>query len=357
MLKSDGFIKQSFPKYTNHRLDYSIFELMLHVKNLHFSYYDQPTLQNISFRVEKGEHVCVIGESGCGKSTLLKAVYGLIDIAQGEIFWNNDKILGPAFQLIPGHQKLKYLAQEAELMPYTSVEENIKKYLSRQYPEKSQQRCDELLEVIDMVGFNHRKVKNLSGGQKQRVAIAQALAKEPQLLLLDEPFNFIDNFRKNKLRRNLFNYMKKESIACLFATHDSEDMFAYADTALVLKDGKLLANNTPKNLYEAREDFYISSLFEEVNTISQQLWKPNSNQNLLAYVSDFAFAENGKIKAKVLQNYPGKKESLIESITKETEQKILFWHDHKFRVNEMIRIDFKDQGLLTRLLNASSSQS
>lgn len=328
---------------------------MLHVRNLHFSYQKKPTLQDISFTVKKSEHVCVIGESGCGKSTLLQAVYGLLDLAQGEIFWKNDPILGPAFQLIPGHQELKYLAQEAELMPYTSVEENIKKYLSRQHPEESQQRCDELLEVIDMMGFNHRKVKNLSGGQKQRVAIAQVLAKEPQLLLLDEPFNFIDNFRKNKLRRNLFNYLKREGIACLFATHDSEDMFAYADRALVLKEGKLLANDTPKNLYAVRQDFYISSLFEEVNVISEQFWNPDSTKKLLTYVSDIGFTENGIITAKVVRHYRGKTEFLIETNTLKTQEKVFFWHYTKICEGEVINLDFKDQSLLEKLLDFSSS--
>ena len=167
---------------------------MLDVQEVTFAYQHKNTLKNISFSVNRGAHTCIIGESGCGKSTLLKAIYGLLDLDEGKVFWNGEQVLGPAFNLVPGHDKMKYLAQEDHLMPYTTVSENIKKFLSRQEAQWSQQRTEELLEVIDMTSFADTKVKNLSGGQKQRVALAQVLAKEPELLLLDEPFNFIDNF-------------------------------------------------------------------------------------------------------------------------------------------------------------------
>lgn len=153
-------------------------------------------LDNFNFNIKEGEHLCVMGESGCGKSTLLKAIYGLLDVNKGTIFWKDHQVLGPEFHLVPGMDFFKYVAQDFDLMPYISVSENIKKFLSRFYPEESEKRTQELLEVIEMTAFANTKVKNLSGGQKQRVAIARALAKEPELLLLDEPFGQIDNFKK-----------------------------------------------------------------------------------------------------------------------------------------------------------------
>ena len=160
---------------------------MLKVENISFSYTkNKPVLQNFTFTVNQGEHLCVMGESGCGKSTLLKTIYGLLDLQKGTIFWNDEEVLGPEFNLVPGFAKFKYVAQDFDLMPYISVSENIKKHLSRFYPEESEKRTQELLEVIEMTAFKNTKVKNLSGGQKQRVAIARALAKEPQLLLMGE---------------------------------------------------------------------------------------------------------------------------------------------------------------------------
>ena len=182
---------------------------MLKLRNISFQYQQKKSvLEEIDFSLEEGEHLCIMGESGCGKSTLLKAIYGLLDLNKGEIFWKEEQIFGPKHHLVPGFEKFKYVAQDFDLMPYISVAENIQKFLSRFYPEESETRTAELLEVIEMTAFAKTKVKHLSGGQKQRVAIARALAKEPELLLLDEPFGQIDNFKKNSLRRNLFRYLK-----------------------------------------------------------------------------------------------------------------------------------------------------
>ena len=231
---------------------------MLQVKDITFGYSKQKVvLNNFSFSLKKGEHLCVMGESGCGKSTLLKAVYGLLDLQKGSIFWEENQVLGPEFNLVPGFEKFKYVAQDFDLMPYISVAENIKKFLSRFYPEESETRTQELLEVIDMKAFEKAKVKNLSGGQKQRVAIARALAKEPDLLLLDEPFSQIDNFKKNGLRRKLFSYLKKKNIACIVATHDKNDALSFADKLMVIKSNKILTFDTPQKIYYNPKKKYI----------------------------------------------------------------------------------------------------
>ena len=288
---------------------------MLKVSQVTFAYQNKNTLQNIDFSVEKGMHTCIIGESGCGKSTLLKAIFGLLDLDEGSIYWNEEQVLGPAFNLVPGHDKMKYLAQEDHLMPYTSVAENIQKHLSRQQADFSAQRTEELLEVIDMIPFAKSKVKNLSGGQKQRVALAQVLAKEPELLLLDEPFNFIDNFRKNKLRRNLFNYLKKQKITCIFATHDSTDMLGFADQALVMKEGKLMANDTSEQLFNFPPNKYVASLFKEVNELDLELFEASAEGKVLIYPTEIKLSENGNLTAKVIKSYFNGTDYFVEAET------------------------------------------
>ena len=157
---------------------------MLSVKNISFSYLDKKTIFNSSFKLKNGTSLAVMGESGCGKSTLLKLIYGLHDLDEGTIEWNNQAILGPKYNLIPGMDFMKYLAQDFDLMPFITVAENVGKYLSNLDSEKKWNRVKELLSIVEMDDFIHVKAKNLSGGQMQRVAIARVLALEPEVLLL-----------------------------------------------------------------------------------------------------------------------------------------------------------------------------
>lgn len=281
---------------------------MLQVNKISFGYHKNKTvLKNFNFTLKKGEHLCIMGESGCGKSTLLKAVYGLLDLNKGNISWNEIPVLGPEFNLVPGMDFFKYVAQDFDLMPYISVAENIKKFLSRFYPKESEKRTQELLEVIEMKAFENTKVKNLSGGQKQRVAIARALAKEPELLLLDEPFGQIDNFKKNSLRRRLFAYLKEKNIACIVATHDKNDALSFADKLIIIRDNKILVNDTPKEIYRNPKKKYVASLFDDVNEIIID------GKIVLLYPHQIKLVENSNLKATVLNSFFKGSYWLIES--------------------------------------------
>lgn len=240
---------------------------MLKVDINSFSYTDKEILSNISFSLKKGEHLAILGESGCGKSTLLHIIYGLLHLEHGSLFWDNKELLGPNFNLVPGEDFMKLVAQEFNVMPFISVAENIATHLSRRDLDSDNKRVDKLLEVVEMSPFAKTKVKNLSGGQKQRVALAKALAKEPKVLLLDEPFSNIDTFRKNTLRRNLFGYLKENRITCITATHDAEEALAFSDYILLLKEGKTEKMDTPKNIYNNLENLYQASFFGEVSVI------------------------------------------------------------------------------------------
>ncbi len=240
---------------------------MLKVQNISFSYTKVPVISNVSFEIKSGENVALIGESGSGKSTLLKLIYGIFDLTEGELFWKDTQILGPKFNLVVGYEFIKYVSQEFDLMPFTTVSENIGKYLSNFYPEEKQQRTEELIKVVELEEFTNTKVKLLSGGQKQRVALAQALAKQPEILLLDEPFSNIDNFKKQSLRRKLFGFLKEKKISCLVATHDKEDVLGHADRVLVLHQSKIIANDLVETLYQHPKAPLIAAFFGEFNQI------------------------------------------------------------------------------------------
>lgn len=280
---------------------------MLQVNSISFAYLKEQTITNLSFSLSKGTHLAVIGESGCGKSTLLKLIYGLYDLDEGCIFWNDIEVLGPNFNLIPGMDFIKYLAQDFDLMPYISVAENVGKYLSNVDSEKKWNRVAELLEIVEMSEFANVKAKNLSGGQMQRVAIARVLALEPEVLLLDEPFSHIDNFRKNSLRRKLFAYLKQKNITCIVATHDSTDVLSFTDEVLVMQNGIIVASGEPKAIYETPKSKYIASLFGDVNEIEIQ------GKKHLVYPHQLKVVDSSDLKVMVKKSYFRGSHYLIEA--------------------------------------------
>lgn len=277
---------------------------MLKVKNITFAYNKNAVLSGIDFEVHKGEHISVIGESGSGKSTLLKLIYGEHDLDKGQIFWKDTEILGPKSNLVVGYDIMKYVAQEFDLMPFISLEENIGKHLSNFFPKEKKERVKELLDLVELSDFGTTKVKNLSGGQKQRVALARALAKQPEIILLDEPFSHIDNFKKRSLRRNIFNFLKHNDIACIVASHDPEDVLGYADRIIVLHQTKIIANDTPHRLYNNPERKLIASFFGEFNDLK--------NEGIV-YAHQLKVVDNSNFEVKIKKSYYRGNYFLIEA--------------------------------------------
>ena len=322
---------------------------MLQLKDIAFTYNTTPVLKNISFDVKAGEHVSIIGASGSGKTTLLKLIYGEYDLIEGQIFWNDAEVLGPKHNLVIGTEYMKYVAQEFDLMPYITVEENIGKFLPNFYPEEKQQRTDELLDVVELKAFTKTKVKDLSGGQKQRVALARAIAKQPEIILLDEPFSHIDNFKKQSLRRNLFAHLKNKNIACIVATHDKDDVLAYADQIIVLYDTKIIANDSPEHLYNHPKNNIIASFFGEFNTFSlSEIASSNSNNQIIVYAHELKVVAKSKLKVIVKQSYFKGNHYLIETHFKT--QSVFFEHPTHIGSGSEICLSVSDAIIAERTL-------
>jgi ABC-type Fe3+/spermidine/putrescine transport system ATPase subunit len=306
---------------------------MLQANEICFSYQDKLVLKNISFSLTRGKNLAIIGESGCGKSTLLKLIYGLHDLDEGQIFWNETEVLGPKFHLIPGMPFMKYLAQDFDLMPFITVAENVGKYLSNFFPEDKQARISELLEIVEMTEYANVKAKFLSGGQMQRVAIARVLALEPEVLLLDEPFSHIDNFRKNSLRRKLFGYLKEQQITCIVATHDSTDVLAFADEVAIIKDGEIMESGIPKFIYDNPKNRYIASLFGDVNEI-----KIDGGLKFV-YPHQLKVSINSDFKVEIVNSYFRGSHYLIEA--KFENQTVFFENDDLIENGEVVCLKIK----------------
>lgn len=320
---------------------------MLKIKNLSYLHTKTEGVRDINFELEPGQFIAIIGESGCGKSTLLKSIYGLYDLKEGQILWESEEVKGPKHNLVPGYEHFKHLSQEFDLMPYTSVEENIKKHLSRQFPEESQQKTDALLSLLELEELAAKKVKNLSGGQKQRVAIGQTLAKEPQLILFDEPFSHIDQFKKHKLRREIFSYLKKEKISLVVATHDMDDVLGFADSILIIKDGEQVDYRDAQSVYKNPKDTYCASLFGEVNLLDiPELEAADPTQKYIVYPEEITVTDKGPKEAEALQVYFKGQYYLI--VAQYQNQKIIL-KSMKKPAHQKFRFAFEIEKIKTRL--------
>ena len=321
---------------------------MLNLENVHFAYDKDPVLKNISFTLEKGQNISIIGQSGCGKSTLLKLIYGLLH-TEGKIYWENNELLGPKYNLVPGEPFIKYLAQDFDLMLPLTAAENVGKHLSNFYPVKKKRRIKELLAVVEMEDLANKKAKLLSGGQQQRIALARALAKEPELILLDEPFSHIDHFRKNNLRRRLFSYLKEKNITCMIATHDSTDALSFANRTFVLKNAQIYADGTPEELYKNPPNKYVASLFGDVNHVMLKNLRKNesSRKRVLLYPHEIKITGSSEIKAEVMNSYFKGETYLIEANL--NGKKILVNHGKNIAQGKTINLKVSEDLIQKRL--------
>ncbi|GHA46969.1 ABC transporter ATP-binding protein [Salinimicrobium marinum] len=323
---------------------------MLKVKKISFGYSKKLFIKNLSFNVQKGENVSIIGASGCGKSTLLQIIYGLHHV-KGQIFWNEKELLGPNFNIVPGEEFIKYLTQDFDLMPPLTVAENVGKFLSNMYPRKKQQRVKELLELVEMADMAKVKAKFLSGGQQQRVALARVLAKPPEILLLDEPFSHIDHFRKNNLRRNLFSYLKAQNITCLVATHDSTDALSFADKTLAMRAGKIIAEGSPEELYRKPKNVYVASLFGEVNELPTKQFFPHERlgEKVILYPHEIEVGTSAGVEVRVKNSYFKGQHFLIEAEI--NGEKIFFESSEKLQPGRIMKVIASENLIRSRLGN------
>lgn len=313
---------------------------MLRVQSISYKYGDKQALSDVSFSVTKGQCVALIGESGSGKSTLLKAVYGLLDISKGKIFWKADQVLGPAFHLVPGMPYMKYLAQDFDLMPYVSVVENIGKFLSNFYLKEKSERVKELLQLVGMSEYAATQARYLSGGQMQRVALARVLALEPELLLLDEPFSHIDFHQKNMLAQHVFEYCKQKGITVIYTSHTPEEMLMFSDLVVVMKEGELVEKDTPQNIYELPATEYVARLTGEVNLIPVRYFGVQNDEVLLIRPHQLALSADG-ISGKVKNTYYKGDAYLI--IVQTDNHSFSFLHDQPLFKDSMVRFSIKNK--------------
>ena len=208
-------------------------------------------LDELSITIEAGTFTAILGPSGCGKTTLLRAVAGLIAPTSGTIRFGKQLVSLSSLVLPPHKRRIGYVPQEAALFPHLTVSENIAFALDKENYTKDRRRMivAEMLELIGLANFGDRMPSELSGGQQTRVALARALAIEPKIVLLDEPFSALDAALRNELREEVATLLKTRQTTALMVTHDREEALVTADMIALMREGKIVQHGTPAEVY------------------------------------------------------------------------------------------------------------
>jgi multiple sugar transport system ATP-binding protein len=225
-------------------------------------------VNNISFDIEGGQIVAILGESGSGKSTLLKCIYGLLKVDAGQVLINGERVAGPDEQLIPGHKDMKMVTQDFSLNIYAKVYDNIASMLSNTDVKGKQEKTMQMMQHLNIVHLKDKKITELSGGEQQRVAIAKALISDTAVLLLDEPFSQIDALLKNQLRADIKRIVADTGVTVIMVSHDPADGLFLADKLLLIKDGQLLQQGEPSYVYNNPSSVYTAQLLGNANALS-----------------------------------------------------------------------------------------
>jgi iron(III) transport system ATP-binding protein len=225
----------------------------------------------------------------------MKCIYGLEDLSEGELFLENERVLGPSYNLIPGHKDMKLVSQDFYVLDNHSVEENIFDKLIGYTNEAKQKRANKLLKLLELTALKNSKAKFLSSGQKQRVAIARALAIIPKLLLLDEPFSNLDTILSEKLFAFIINEVKKNNTAVILISHLADEALKYADILAIIDNGKILQAGNKWQIYYKPKNIKLAGLLGPFNIVkSEDLEKGNITEKKLFIRPDKIKQSNNK---------------------------------------------------------------
>lgn len=242
---------------------------MIKLNQVYKSYDNQvDALTNISTKIETGKVTYILGESGSGKSTLLKIIAGLEDLDSGQVLVDEEEITGPSQNLVPGYDHLAYVPQDFKLQQFWTVRDNIGKKISHYPSEEKEARIEELLEVCKLDSYTDRFPRELSGGQQQRIAMAAAVADEPEIVLLDEPFSNLDLPMKTEVRKEIIDMLRKLDITVLLVSHDPAEALAVADHIIILNQGNLEQVGHPVEVYQNPKSQYAAKFLGPINELN-----------------------------------------------------------------------------------------
>lgn len=239
-----------------------------------FSKASYNAVDSVSLVINEGEFVTILGSSGCGKTTLLKLVNRLYEQDEGKILLFGEDI--QTVDVIKVRRRIGYVIQQIGLFPHMTIADNIATVpkLLKWDKDKRTARTEELLTLVGLnpAEFKNRYPRQLSGGQQQRVGLARALAVDPKIMLLDEPFGAIDSINRLKLQDELLQIHGGLKKTFLFVTHDIEEAFRLGTRVMVMNEGKIVQFDTPENILKRPEDGFVATLIQSARN-KERFWE------------------------------------------------------------------------------------
>jgi len=235
----------------------------LEVRAITQRYGRHTVIDGVSFSVASGSIACLLGPSGCGKTTLLRCVAGFEEIADGEILLNGQTVSRPGKRVPPEERRIGMVFQDYALFPHLTVADNVAFGLRRLGAAEKARRIEEMLTLVGLAGQSHKYPHEMSGGQQQRVSLARALAPQPRLVLLDEPFSNLDVDLRERLSLEVRGILKACGTTAILVTHDQREAFAMADEVGLVADGRIQQWDQPYNLYHRPSNRFVADFIGE----------------------------------------------------------------------------------------------
>ena len=249
----------------------TLMKKIVELKNISKSFDGETVLDNINLDIYDNEFLTLLGPSGCGKTTTLRIIGGFEHPDQGDVIFMGERIN----DMPPHHRNVNTVFQKYAMFPHLNVFENIAFPLrERRVPKKTiEEKVHEMLSMVMLNGFDHRRVTSLSGGQQQRVAIARALIGQPKVLLLDEPLGALDLKLRKDMQQELKKIQKATGITFIFVTHDQEEALTMSDTIVVMSQGRIQQIGTPQDIYNEPKNAFVADFIGESNILDGTMLK------------------------------------------------------------------------------------
>ena len=238
----------------------------LEIRHLKRRFGDRDVVNDVSLTIRPGQVTCLLGPSGCGKSTTLRMIAGVEMQDSGEIYVDGNLICDTVFRIPPERRQIGLMFQDFALFPHLSVADNVAFGLKDSKVSK-RARVEQLLDKVGLTWAIDEFPHVLSGGEQQRIALARALAPRPRIMLMDEPFSGLDNRLRDGIRDETLAVLKEEDTAVLLVTHEPEEAMRMADEIALMRDGRIVQQGAPYNIYNAPVDKAAVAFFSDINII------------------------------------------------------------------------------------------